>query len=201
MNRYSALLTHTPLLIFAIAMFSACGDYPAGRYDLLGLDRTAQVEKLLLDAQQGTAEDKYRLGLRYDKGMVVRQDLLEAVRWYQSAAMQGNPDAQVKLCELSDRGQGLPQDYQEAMRWCGLAADQGNRHAMFILGRHYHAALGVPRDFVRAHMWYNLASAYGADGGKSSRERLAIGMTPPQIAEAQKLAREWNVRMSRPIAE
>jgi len=87
------------------------------------------------------------------------------------------------------------------MRWCGLAADQGNRHAMFILGRHYHAAQGVPRDLVRAHMWYNLASAYGADGGRASRERLAIAMTPAQIAEAQKLAREWNVKMSRPIAE
>ena len=201
MSRYTALMTHIPILIFAIAMFPACGDYPAGRYDLLGLDRTAEVEKLLLDAQQGTAEDKYRLGQRYEKGMIVRRDLLEAVRWYQSAAMQGYPDAQFKLCELSDRGQGLPQDYQEAMRWCGLAADQGNQHAMFILGRHYHAAQGAPRDLVRAHMWYNLASAYGDGGGKASRERLAIGMTPAQIAEAQKLAREWNVRMSRPIAE
>ena len=201
MSRYPSIMTHIPPLIFALALFPACGDYPAGRYDLLGGDRTAEVEKLLSDAQQGTAEDKYRLGLRYEKGMVVRQDLLEAVRWYRLAAMEGYPDAQFKLCDLSDRGQGLPQDYQEAMRWCGLAADQGNRHAMFILGRHYHAALGVPRDLVRAYMWYNLASAYGADGGKSSRERLAIGMTPPQIAEAQKLAREWNVRMSRPIAE
>ena len=110
--------------------------------------------------------------------------------------MQGNSDAQYKLCELSERGQGLPQDYQEALRWCGLAADQGHGGAMFILGRLYHTAHGVAQDFVRAHMWYNLATAHGYHNGKKWRDRLADDMSPRQIAEAQKLAREWNVRMS-----
>jgi TPR repeat protein len=114
--------------------------------------------------------------------------------------MQGNSDAQYKLCELSERGQGLPQDYQEALRWCGLAADQGHGGAMFMLGRLYHTPHGVAQYFVRAHMWYNLASAYGYEEGKRWRDRLAadddaLQMTRDQVAEAQKLAREWNVKM------
>jgi hypothetical protein len=45
-------------------------------------------------------------------------------------------------------------------------------------------------------MWYNLAAGNGYDDGKKWRDRLAENMTPAQIAEAQKLAREWNVKMS-----
>ena len=98
------------------------------------------------------------------------------------------------------QGRGLPQDYQEALRWCGLAADQGHGRAMFMLGRLYHTGHGVQRDVVRAHMWYNLASAYGYEEGKRWRDRLAAGndpvqMTRDQVVEAQKLAREWNVKM------
>jgi Sel1 repeat len=93
------------------------------------------------------------------------------------------------------RGQGLPQDYQKALRWCGLAADQGHGGAMFMLGRLCHTAHGVAQDFVRAHMWYNLATAHGYNNGKKWRDRVADDMSPRQIAEAQKLAREWSVRM------
>jgi TPR repeat protein len=136
--------------------------------------------------------------MRYERGIAVPQNYREAARWYRLSAMQGHSHAQYKLCEMSEQGRGLPQDYQEALRWCGLAADHGDGRAMFKLGRLYHTAHGVPRDVVRAHMWYNLASAYGYEEGKKWRDRLAADdafeMTPDQIAEAQKLAREWNVK-------
>ena len=47
MSRYPAITTRIPLLIVTLALFPACGDYPAGRYDLLGGDRTAEVETSL----------------------------------------------------------------------------------------------------------------------------------------------------------
>ena len=40
-------------------------------------------------------------------------------------------------------------------------------------------------------MWYNLAAANGGNKGAELRDGLAKRMTPAQIAEAQKLAREW----------
>ena len=173
----------------------ACTERRAPPADVL-TDRALETETLLANAERGTAEDQYDLGMRYERGIGVPQSYLEAVRWYRLAAMQGYREGQYKLCELSERGQGLPQDYQEALRWCGLAADQGNGKAMFILGRLYHTAHGVPHDLVRAHMWYNLATAHGYDDGKKWRDRIADEMSPGQVAEAQKLAREWNVRMS-----
>jgi TPR repeat protein len=158
-------------------------------------EQAVETESLLSKAENGTAEDRYELGLRYEKGLGVPQNSQDAVRWYRLSAMQGYGDAQYKLCEFSERGQGMPQDYQETLRWCGLAADQGQGRAMFMLGRLYHTAHGVPPDVVRAHMWYNLAAAHGYEEGKKWRDRLADDMNPKQIAEAQRMAREWSVKM------
>ncbi len=60
----------------------------------------------------------------------------------------------------------------------------------------YEQGQGVPQDYVQAHMWFNLAASRsppGADHAKAVKNRdiLAAKMTPAQIAEAQRMAREW----------
>jgi hypothetical protein len=50
---------------------------------------------------------------------------------------------------------------------------------------------GVPQDYVQAHMWFNLAGASGVAKALKNRDTVAAKMTPAQIAEAQRLAREW----------
>ena len=177
------------LLVFACAEQRPASDNPAA-------ERASETETLLTSAERGTAEDQYNLGMRYERGITVPQSYSDAVHWYRLAAMQGYREGQYKLCELSERGQGLPQDYQEALRLCGLAAEQGHGRAMFIIGRLYHTAHGVPHDLVRAHMWYNLATAHGYEDGKKWRDRVADDMSASEIAEAQKLAREWNVKIN-----
>jgi uncharacterized protein len=49
----------------------------------------------------------------------------------------------------------------------------------------------VPQDYVQAHMWLNLASAQGNAAAMNARNEIAPIMTPAQIAEAQRLAREF----------
>ena len=190
------MITRLSFLFVAMipCFIAACADHRPGPDEVT--DRSRETEELLLHAEKGTADDQYNLGVRYERGSGVSQSYQEAVRWYRLSAMQGYKDAQYKLCEMSERGQGLPQDYQEALRWCDLAADQGHGRAMFMLGRLHHTGHGVSQDVVRAHMWYNLATANGYDEGKRWRDRLADEMSEKQIAEAQKLAREWSVRMT-----
>jgi len=60
------------------------------------------------------------------------------------------------------------------------------------------AGKAVPRDLVQAHKWYTLAAAHfppdeAAFRDKSVRnaDSIAAKMTPEQIWEAQRLAREW----------
>ena len=92
---------------------------------------------------------------------------------------------------MYDDGQGVPQDYAEAVKWYRLAAEQGLPRAQLSLGVMYFEGHGVPLDYVRAHMWFNLSAAQGMSLAPKNRDIVAKRMTPAQIAEAQKLAREW----------
>ncbi len=53
----------------------------------------------------------------------------------------------------------------------------------------YNLGLGV--DYVAAHKWFNLAAMKGSEIAKSWRAQISREMNSNQIAEAQRLAREW----------
>ena len=64
----------------------------------------------------------------------------------------------------------------------------------------------VPPDHVEAHKWLNLAASRYPPGeirNKTAelRDDLAERMTPDQIAEAQRLAREWKPKKGPPVLE
>jgi len=82
-------------------------------------------------------------------------------------------------------------DYATALRIFRQLAEQGNANAQADLGSMYEKGQGVVQDYVQAHMWYNLGAARGNKPGRENRDLLAKQMTPAQIAEAQRLAREW----------
>ena len=150
-------------------------------------------------AEKGDAEMQAVLGAMYGKGLGVRRDYTEAIKWYRKAAEQGNASAQNNLGAIYDRGQGVPQDYTEAIKWYRKAAEQGVVVVQFNLGVLYDNGEVVPQDFVQAHKWYNLAAANSTDKevrekAAKNRDLVAEKMTPEQIAEAQKLAREWKPR-------
>jgi uncharacterized protein len=95
-------------------------------------------------------------------------------------------------------GEGVPQDEREAEKWFRLAAEQGHVNAQMVLGIMYKNGRGVPQDYVQAHTWFNLAASRYTATDKEKREKsvnnrdiIASRMTPAQIAEAQKQAREW----------
>ena len=82
-------------------------------------------------------------------------------------------------------------DLQLAAKWIERAAEQNSDSDQYELGLMYSQGQGVPQDYVLAHMWLNLAAARGNEDAVKGRDIVASKMTPAQIAEAQKLAREW----------
>jgi TPR repeat protein len=72
-----------------------------------------------------------------------------------------------------------------------LAAQTGAPDALFELGMLYATGRDIDADLVTAHKWFNLAAARGNASALSYRTELAREMTADQVAEAQKLAREW----------
>ena len=89
-------------------------------------------------------------------------------------------------------------DYATALRLIRPLAEQGDANAQYNLGVFYDNGLGVPQDKVRAYMWFNLSAAQGREGAAAFRDLIARRMTPAQIAEAQKLAREWKPNTQSP---
>ncbi len=125
-----------------------------------------------------------------------RGDYATALRYWRSLAEQGDAHAQYNLGQMYRYGHGVPQDYAEAVKWWRKAAAQGNAEAQFFLGHMYDSGKGVAQDDAQAYMWYNLAASRVPPGENrdiavKSRKFVAKVMTPAQISEAQKLAREW----------
>jgi len=151
----------------------------------------ATAKALRKSAEEGDASAQNRLGLLYDEGVGVPQDYRQAKEWFEKAAKQGHIGAQTNLGTLYLQGEGAPQSAQMALFWFSRAAEQGDVLAFAKLGWIYAQGRGMLQDFIQAYMWYNLAATNGDKPAAELRDALAKQMTPDQIAEAQKLAREW----------
>jgi hypothetical protein len=145
----------------------------------------------LLAAEQEYVEAHYNLGIMYGTGRGVMQDDAEAVRRYRLAAEQGHAVAQLNLGAMYGNGEGAPEDDVEAARWYRLAAEQGNAIAQANLGLKYTNGDGVPKDLVLAHLWHSLSAAQGDEFAETSKQIIERRMTREQIAEAERLSREW----------
>ena len=82
-------------------------------------------------------------------------------------------------------------DYAAALWIFRPLAEQGNPSAQNNLGVMYAIGNGIPQDYVEAHKWANLAAAQGNKVAEKFMDSIAARMTSDQIAEAQRLAREW----------
>jgi TPR repeat protein len=172
---------------------SACADITPA-VDTSQNNRTedeATAKALRKSAEEGNASAQNRLGLLYDEGVGVPQDYRQAKKWFEKAAKQGHAGAQTNLGTLYLQGEGAPQSAQMALFWFSRAAAQGDVLAFAKLGWIYAQGRGMLQDFIQAYMWYNLAATNGDKPAAELRDALAKQMTPAQVAEAQKLAREW----------
>lgn len=146
-------------------------------------------------AEKGDAQAQLHLGMLYANGDGVPQDYRAAREWYEKAAAQGYAMAQYSLGVMYDNGEGVPQDYTAARKWYEKAAARGYAMAQTKLGALYVHGRGVPQDDVWAYMWYSLAAEQSTISSDTSaadrRDNVARRMTPAQVAQAQKLAREW----------
>ncbi len=136
-------------------------------------------------AEQGHAGAQCVLGERYLWGMGVPKDEGESEKWFRKSAEQGYADAQVDL------GKYAAKDNAEATKWFRMAAEQGNEYGQFFLAKMYANGQGAPQDLVQAHMWFDLAAARGNLLAENERDQMEKAMTPSEITEAQRLAREW----------
>ncbi|HUZ06961.1 MAG TPA: tetratricopeptide repeat protein, partial [Candidatus Paceibacterota bacterium] len=118
-------------------------------------------------------------------------DYAESVKQLRKGADQEVVEAQFDLnkCYFSK----VRTDFEntQAVKWFWKAAEQNHAKAQGCLGLCYATGDGVPRNFIEAYKWFNLASIQGIVSATTHRDNLAASMTPDQIAEAQRLSREF----------
>ncbi|WP_105874359.1 tetratricopeptide repeat protein, partial [Haemophilus influenzae] len=91
---------------------------------------------LLPLAEQGNAEAQLMLGVMYARGIGVKQDDFEAVKWYRQAAEQGYANAQAILGFSYLLGQsGVQVNKSLAKEWFGKACDNGNQNGCEYYGK------------------------------------------------------------------
>jgi TPR repeat protein len=141
-------------------------------------------------AEQDLPEAQNHLGDLYYEGLGVERDYAEALKWITKAADHGRTSAMNTMGVIYELGLGVPQDYGIALKWFQQAADQRDGKGQFNIGRLYDRGIGVSPDYVKAYQWYTLAVNQGQDGAAKSRLELSLKMTPDQIAEGERLAKE-----------
>ena len=147
-------------------------------------------------------------------GRACRRTRRKAVAWFRKAADQDHPAARYHLGVMYTNGEGVPEDDTQAAAWFRTAADEGDVPAQYMLGVMYARgwqATGLwwwrsPND-VEAHRWFSLAASHVTVTSDEQRfyaeirDNTAKQMTPAQLAEAQRLAREWQAAFEKRQAD
>ncbi|MBN4079800.1 sel1 repeat family protein [bacterium AH-315-C08] len=118
-------------------------------------------------------------------------DYGKALEKLRPLASQGHAAAQYNLGVMHEWGNGVPQDNVKAMKWYRLSAKQSHRDAQNNLGAMYSKGEGVAQNFVEALKWFVVSADNGSEGGRKNIDIVEKRMTPGQISQARKLAREW----------
>ena len=126
-----------------------------------------------LDAQPSEAERQLRTDLRIK-------------------AEAGDAQAQNEMGEALYAGKrGVEKDAVAAVKWLRQAADQNDPTAQSNLGICYECGEGVAKYEVEAYKWDLLAAAQGDAKAKRNVTMLELLLSPEQIAEGKRRAKDW----------
>jgi len=107
------------------------------------------------DFIRGRADNN--LGVLYSKGLFVRKDPVEAVRWWTLAAGHGSAAGQINLGFALQSGAGVQVNEAAAAEWYEKAARQGVAEAANNLGSLYANPTTRRPDLVQARVWLKRA--------------------------------------------
>ena len=84
---------------------------------------------------------------------------------------------------------------------CLAEAADGSIDALYDLGVAFSTGShGIVCDLIEAHKWFNIAASKGHEEAAWCRADVSEEMTAREIAEAQRMAREWLIAGDRKAA-
>ncbi|RXK80906.1 tetratricopeptide repeat protein [Filimonas effusa] len=97
----------------------------------------------------------------YEKGLGVKQDYAEALKYYKLALGRGSVVAYSSIGTLYYGGPNLQQNLPVAMEWYKKGAEKFNPFAMSCIGWMYFKGQGVAADIIEAEKWITKAASAG----------------------------------------
>ncbi|MDD2782417.1 tetratricopeptide repeat protein [Sulfuricurvum sp.] len=86
-------------------------------------------------ALRGDKEAQFLVGVIYERGMAVDQNLSAAAQWFEKSAAQGHVDAQYNIGLMYAIGKGVTENHLMADKWLRRAAEQGDGDAEKLLSK------------------------------------------------------------------
>jgi TPR repeat protein len=109
-------------------------------------------------------------------------------------------EVEYSIGEAYHDGDGMPQNDAQAIRWWMRAAERGYRLATYALVSAYTDDESVHEDYIKAYMWFCIGEEWLGVGREfisftsefvRQTGYLQHSLTPEEIGEAKRLAREW----------
>ncbi|PHR95728.1 MAG: hypothetical protein COA78_29610, partial [Blastopirellula sp.] len=124
-------------------------------------------------AELGDPNAQHQLGWKYNHGIGVQVDHVEAMKWYRMAVQQDIPVSMCNIGLMYEEGEGVRQDYSEALKWYRKAANYSDSTAQHNIGMMYKNGRGVARNYSEAANWFRKA-INGSDVAGTNSARAAL---------------------------
>lgn len=151
---------------------------------------------------------QYAIGVMYKDGIGVAQSDTEASKYFLLALpeLSWNEEAMKDICQFAVNGKLVlgkqnetdvgfecetANNLKAALMLYLRSANRGDSFGQLMVGRLYATGTGVTQNYVEAYKWYVLAAAQGQTKASERMADLSQAMTHDQVAEAQKLASQW----------
>ena len=157
-------------------------------YNALG-DKANAAKWYRTLADNGTPNEKTKIGNIFYKGEDIPQDYKQAYELYSQAAESGDAEAQNNIGWFYQRGFYVDKDDKKAFEWYLKAAEQGMAISQENVGYSYANGRGVKQDFSQAVNWYTKAANQGRE---YSQYRLGeLYMEGKGVAQNYNTALQW----------
>ena len=160
------------LIVLSIVMLCGCEDPSA--HD----PENMSFEELQAVAPTGTAEQQFRLGMRYLRGDDVDTNPFNASIWFRMAAMQGHAEAMFGLAECYDESD-LPENAEETIHWLRKAAELGHPRAMAFLGIEL-CGRAHGKDLDEGRKWLAKSAKHGSIEGMRAHAFQLLRQNKPE---------------------
>lgn len=130
--------------------------------DGLGCEANVDAVKVLNEGiEKGVVSCIAALGLCYERGFGVPQNLMKAVKLYADASEKGCALGSLYLGNCYKNGIGVPINPRKALVAYTKAAEKGDVIAMNFVGAAYENGDGADRNYATAALWYKKAAEKG----------------------------------------